>query len=489
MDLPQPEFEVVVVGSGFGGLCMGVRLKQAGIGNFVILEKDREFGGTWWANTYPGCAVDVPSHLYSFSFARKADWSHRFARQDELLAYTRAVVRDFGLAPHLRVDTALLGAQFDEAGGFWRLRTSQGELTAKSLVACAGALSRPSIPSLPGMENFTGKLFHSSQWDHGYDLRGKRVAVIGTGASAIQFVPEIVPRVAQLDIYQRTAPWILPRPDRPVSRAEKWLLAKVPPVQLLYRAVDYLRHEMRALPFVFVPGMLVIGEWLGRRHLRRQVADPVLRARLTPDYTIGCKRILMMNTYYPALAQANVTVLTEGIREIRSRGIVTASGEERAVDAIIFGTGFDVGNAMGAVELRGRGGKSLDAAGDEAYKGCAIAGFPNFFTIIGPNTGLGHNSIIYMIESAVHYVVDAVKTLRAGGLHSVEVKPQVQADYNARLRRRLKGTVWSSGCRSWYLDASGENRAIWPGFSFSYRRITRRFDLDNYVVRGGIEPA
>ncbi|MES3023587.1 MAG: NAD(P)/FAD-dependent oxidoreductase [Pseudomonadota bacterium] len=482
------EYEVIVVGSGFGGLCMGVKLKQAGIDAFLILEKDAEFGGTWWANTYPGCAVDIPSHLYSFSFAQNAAWSRRFAHQGELLAYTRDVVAQFDLAPHIRTNTALLGARFDEADGCWTVRTSQGELRTKTLVTSLGGLSRPSIPSLPGIENFSGKAFHSSRWDHGIDLRGKRVAVIGTGASAIQFVPEIAPEVAQLDLYQRTPPWILPRPDRIISDTEKWLLARVRPLQWLYRGVDYVVYEAGAIAMVYFPSLLGAVQRMAKRHLARQVPDPVLRAKLTPDYTFGCKRVLLQNTYYPALMLPHVSLLTEGIGHVSRDGIVGRDGVERPVDVIIYGTGFDVGHAIGPIDVRGRGGKSLqDAARDglQAYKGCSIAGFPNFFMVTGPNTGTGHNSMIYMIESAADYVLEAVKTLRVQGLHSVEVNQHAQTAYNALIQRRLKGTVWSTGCKSWYLDRNGRNGILWPGFTFAYRRITRRFDIGNYAVRRG----
>ena len=481
--MSQPQFDVVIVGSGFAGLCMAVRLKQAGIDNFVILEKDQEFGGTWWANDYPGCAVDVPSQLYSFSFAPNAAWTRRFACRDELLAYTRAVVRDFGLAPHLRVATALEGASYDEAGGFWQLRTSAGEFSAKCVVGAVGALNRPSVPALPGLADFAGTMFHSSRWEHDVDLRGKRVAVIGTGASAIQFVPEIVGQVARLDLYQRTAPWIMPRPDRPIGVAEQRWMAAWPALQRVFRALVYTHYESRAILYVHLPRLLGIAEWLARRHLRKQVADPVLRARLTPDYTFGCKRVLLMNTWYPALTRPNVEVVSDPIVQVRAHSIVSAGGQEREVDAIVFGTGFDVAHALNAAEVRGRGGKLLFASGREAYKGCAVAGFPNYFMITGPNTGLGHNSMIYMIESGVTYVLAALKAIREGQLHSLEVKEDVQRRYNAELQRRMQGTVWSTGCKSWYLDQDGKNFTLWPGFSFSYRRITRRFDIGNYVVR------
>ena len=485
----RERFDVVIVGSGFAGLCMAVRLKQEGIDNFIILEQDREYGGTWWANSYPGCAVDVPSHLYSFSFAQNARWTRRFARQEELLAYTRRVVREFGLAPHIRVGTALESARFDEEGGCWHVRAGCGVIRARCLVGALGTLNRPALPALPGLADFAGAMFHSSRWDHGYDLRGKRVAVIGTGASAIQFVPEIAGQVAQLDLYQRTAPWILPRPDRAISRLEQSLLAKAPPLQWLYRALAYVQYESRALWYVYRPTMLRVAERKARRHLHAQVADPALRQKLTPNYALGCKRVLLMNTYYPALARANVALVTDPIARVTAHGIVTAAGEERQIDAIVFATGFDVEHAGSALDIVGRAGKRLFAVNREAYKGCAVAGFPNYFMINGPNTGLGHNSMIYMIESGVRYVLGAVKDILDLDLHSVEVRQEVQAAFNADLRRRMKGTVWSSGCRSWYLDKEGRNYTMWPGFTFTYRHITRRFDIDNYVVKEAVEAA
>jgi cation diffusion facilitator CzcD-associated flavoprotein CzcO len=476
------QHDVIIVGSGFAGLGMAVRLKQDGIDNFLILEQDPAFGGTWWANSYPGCAVDVPSHLYSFSFAQNAGWTRRFAHQQELLDYTRGVVRQFGLEPHIRVNTALEGATFDKAGGYWQLRTSAGPLSAKCVVGAVGALNRPALPALPGLSDFKGAMFHSSRWDHGCDLRGKRVAVIGTGASAIQFVPEIAAQVARLDVYQRTAPWILPRPDRAIGRAEQWLLARVPALQWLYRALTYVQFESRALWYVHAPKVLRVAAWQALRHLQRQVADPQLRRKLTPDYAIGCKRVLLTNSYYPALTRPNVALITDPIVQVREGSIVTAGGHEREVDVIVFGTGFDLAQAASATVVVGRRGKTMFADGHEAYKGCAVAGFPNYFLINGPNTGLGHNSMIYMAESGVRYVLGAIREVLDLKLHSVEVRAEVQAAYNARLRERLKGTVWSTGCKSWYLDAAGRNTTLWPGFTFSYRNITRRFDSENYVI-------
>jgi cyclohexanone monooxygenase len=481
----EPDFEVVVIGSGFSGLCMGIKLKQAGIVRFAILEKDAVFGGTWRVNHYPGAACDVPSHLYSFSFAQNAGWSRKFPSQAELLAYTERVAHDFGLLPHIQLDSALQSARFDEAQGWWRLRTLRGEITARSLVLAAGALSRPAPPVLPGLDRFQGKVFHSAQWDHGYSLAGKRVAVIGTGASAIQFVPEIAPQVAQLDLYQRTAPWILPRPDRAITRGERWLLHYFPPLRQIYRGLNYVQYESRYLAFGKFPRLMWVAEAQALRHMRRQIPhDAALRASLTPDYRAGCKRLLMSNDFYPALTRANVALHTGGVAEVRAHGVVDADGCERPADAIIFATGFDVAHALGAAEVRGRGGLLLSEAargGLEAYKGAAAPGFPNMFMITGPNTGLGHNSMIYMIESNVHYVVAALLAMRKQGWRALEVKADVNAAYNRRLQQRLRGTVWSSGCKSWYLGSGGKNSTLWPGFTFEYRRITRRFDAVNYL--------
>lgn len=477
---------VVIVGSGFGGLCMGARLKQAGIDDFVILEKDAELGGTWRVNDYPGAACDVPSHLYSFSFAQSAQWTRKFPSRDELWAYTRGVAASCGLIPHLRLATALEGADYDAEMGVWRIRSSQGAMTARFLVLGTGALGRPLIPEIPGLASFQGTIFHSSRWDRGFDLRGKRIAVVGTGASAIQIVPEIAPEVARLDLYQRTPPWILPRPDRAITPIERWLLARVKPLQWLYRLKTYLQYEIRALAFFHSPKLGVPARAQALAHLRRQIPDENLRARLTPSYALGCKRVLVINDYYPALMRENVHLLTEGIREITPHGIVTNTGEERDVDAIVLGTGFDVEHCLGPIAVRGRGRESLiDSAGDgglEAYKGSAIAGFPNLFMIAGPNTGLGHNSMIYMIESGVAYVLDAIRQQQRDGWRSAEVKAEVQAAYNTDLQQRLKRSVWATGCTSWYLDHKGRNTTLWPGFTFVYRWITRRFDSANYII-------
>ena len=487
-----PDVEVAVIGSGFSGLCTAIKLKEAGIADFVILEKEPVFGGTWRVNHYPGAACDVPVFLYSFSFAQSGEWSRKFPLQQELLAYAERIVRDFGLAPYLRLDHGLEAAEYDEAHGWWRLRTRHGELTARNVVSAIGPLSRAAAPTLPGMERFEGKSFHSAHWDHGYDLRGKRVAVVGTGASAVQFVPEIAPLVARLDLYQRTAPWVIPRPDRAIQPRERWLLCHLTPLRSLYRLLTYVQHESHYLAFAGMPQLMQQVEAQALRHMKRQLpgnaeARAGLRRKLTPSYRAGCKRLLLSNDYYPALGRPNVEVITDAIAEVRARSVVTRAGVEREVDAIIFGTGFDVQHALGPVQVRGRGGRLLDEAAEgglEAYKGTAVEGFPNFYLIIGPNTGLGHNSMIYMIEANVRYVVGALKARRAAGLRSLEVKPEASRAYNAELQRRLARTVWATGCKSWYLSSTGKNNTLWPGFTFQYRRITRRFDAGAYLQEG-----
>ena len=482
----DPHHEVIVVGSGFAGLCMGVHLRRAGIEDFVILEKDKQFGGTWQANDYPGAACDVPVHLYSFSFAQRAGWSRRFPSRQELWEYTQRITEDFGLMPHIQVATGMEGASYDEDRALWHVRTARGAMSARVLVSATGALSHPSIPELPGLETFAGRAFHSSRWDRSYNLRGKRVAVIGTGASAIQFVPQIAPNVAQLALFQRTPPWILPRPDRRMTAIENRLLESVPLLRSLYRLKTYPAHEVRALALVYYPALAAPFRQMALRHLKRQIADPKLRARLTPSYALGCKRVLLSNDYYPTLERPNVQLITDGIAKVRFRSIVTQSGQEHPVDAIIFGTGFYVEHAMAPVPIRGAGGALLHEVGEgglEGYKGCAVAGFPNYFMIAGPNTGTGHNSMIYMIEACAQYVTQAIRKLREDGLLSLDVKPSVQARYNRTIQKRLARSVWASGCKSWYLDHTGRNRTLWPGFTFAFQRITRRFDAGNYVSR------
>jgi cation diffusion facilitator CzcD-associated flavoprotein CzcO len=475
---------ILIVGSGFAGLGMAIRLKEAGIDDFVLLEQADDIGGTWRDNHYPGCACDVPSQLYSFSFEPWPSWTRDFAPQREILEYLRHCADKYGVRPHIRFGARVVRARWDEADGAWQVSTSDGKtVRARVVVSGCGPLSRPKLPDIPGLGSFEGKTFHSARWDHAFPLEGKTVAVVGTGASAVQIVPEIAPKVGKLFVYQRTAPWVMPKPDGPIPHWKRRLYARVPAAQNAARQGIYWSREMLALGFVVEPRIMKLGERLARRFLARSVADPALRARLTPSYTMGCKRILPTNSYLPALQRENVDLVTDGIAEVRAGSIVSKDGTERAVDVIVLATGFEAAEHVAPFEVRGRGGRELDEVwrdGASAYLGTTVSGFPNMFLLVGPNTGLGHSSMVFMIESQVAYVLDAVKKMRALGLKAVDVKADTQARYNERLQERLKGTVWSSGCMSWYLTRSGRNTTIWPGFTFEFRLRTRRFDAGSY---------
>jgi cation diffusion facilitator CzcD-associated flavoprotein CzcO len=483
---PPRHVHVAILGTGFSGLGIAIRLKQQGSTDFVILERAADAGGTWRDNTYPGCACDVPSHLYSFSFAPNPDWSHVFSTQPEIWDYLRNCTRRFGLEPYIQWNSELLDASWQEDEQCWSLTTRRGQLTADILILGNGPLSEPALPAIPGIQSFEGNVFHSAQWDHAYDLTGKRVAVIGTGASAIQFVPQIQPLVEHLTLFQRTPPWIMPRLDHPIPGWQKRLFRLLPLAQRLVRCKMYLQRELLVLGFVYQSSRMKAGEQLALRHLERQVADPKLREKLTPRYTMGCKRILLSNDFYPALTQPNVELVTERIREIRTQSIVDEGGREQQIDTIICGTGFHVTEARLPQRIHGRAGQSLaDRWQDspDAYLGTTIAGFPNLFLMIGPNTGLGHNSMVFMIESQINYILDCLRTMRRRKLQSIDVQPAVQTRFNEELQKRMAGTVWTSGCTSWYLAPGGRNTTLWPGFTFEFRRKTRHFDAAHYTLQ------
>jgi cation diffusion facilitator CzcD-associated flavoprotein CzcO len=478
---------IAIVGSGFSGLGMAIRLKQEGIHDFVVLEKADDVGGTWRDNSYPGCACDVPSHLYSFSFAPNPDWSSTFSPQPEIWDYLRDCAERFGVTEHLRFGCELLDASWDEDAGHWDIETTGGNWTATVLIDGTGPLSDPSLPAIPGIESFEGTYFHSARWNHEHDLTGERVAVIGTGASAIQIVPQIAPRTGQLTLFQRTPPWVMPRRDRPLTSLERRVYRALPAAQLAMRAGIYWAREGFVLPFNGNLPMRAIAKRIALAHLHGQVRDPKLRAKLEPDYEIGCKRILISNDYYPALCRENVDVVAEGVAEIRPHSIVGSDGTEREVDAIVFATGFHVTDSPTFARIRGVHGRSMADSFEgspRAYKGTTIAGFPNFFRITGPNTGLGHNSIVFMIESQANYVADALRLMEQRSVGALEVRSDAQNAYNRWIDERLEGTVWSEGgCASWYIDAKGRNSTIWPGFTWAFRRRTRRFDPAAYHLR------
>ena len=485
-------FPVAIVGTGFSGIAMGVMLKRAGIESFTIFEKADDVGGTWRENTYPGAACDVPSHLYCFSFEPKPDWSRAFSPQDEIQAYLRHCVAKYDLARHIRFGSRVTGAEFDATSGTWTVRVEgQAPMTARAVVLGNGALHLPSLPDIPGLAEFEGRCFHSAQWDHTYDFTVKRVAVVGTGASAIQFVPEIQPQVAHLDVFQRTPPWIVPKPDRPIARWQQTLFRRVKVLHWLYRAWIYWMLELRGVGFIVDPRIMRFLERFARRFLEESVPDPVLRAKLTPNYTMGCKRVLLSNDWYPAVQRPNVSVVTDGIERITPHGVRTRDGVEHPADAIVCGTGFMVSEYLSRIDVVGREGRALnDAMRAHAGTnlGITVHGFPNLFLLMGPNTGLGHNSMIFMIEAQARYALQAIQTLRRKKLLFLDVRETVQRAFETGVQEKLRHTVWSSGCQSWYAP-EGHNATIWPHFTFQYWWRTRRLALDQYEVVARPTPA
>ncbi len=485
---------VVIVGSGFAGIGMGYRLLEAGIRDFTILERAERVGGTWRDNHYPGAACDIESHLYSFSFAPNPDWTRTYAPQREILDYLERCVTDFGLRPHLRLGCGATSARLDEQRGTWTVGTSDGdEIEARVVVSAAGhALSTPIYPDIAGRETFAGPQFHSARWPTGgaADLTGKRVAVIGTGASAIQIVPSIAPLASKLSVFQRTPPWIIPRNDRAIPATTRAAFRRLPSLQRLARESLYWRHETYAFGFVREPRIMRMVGKLAIRFLAQQVKHPALREQLTPQYTMGCKRVLLSDDYYSTLTRENVELVTEPIASIRPRGIVTsdgtADGRAHDVDVIVHATGFEAAEARPHFSMHGRGGVALEDTwrdGAQAYLGTAVAGFPNLFLLLGPNTGLGHSSMIYMIESQLAYVLGAIRTMRDRRLKLVQVKDAVVARYNGNLQRHLARTVWQTGgCSSWYRTRDGRNTTLWPGFTYDFRRRTARFDAESYEL-------
>lgn len=476
---------VLVIGGGLSGLAAAIRFRREGWHDFLVLERGHDVGGTWRDNTYPGAACDVPSHLYSYSFALNPGWSRSFSPQPEIQDYLTRVSRRYRVRDKHIFGCEVLAARWVEEQAVWEVETSRGDFVSDILVGAFGALCEPARPDLPGIDDFAGDLFHSARWDHRTDLTGKRVAVVGTGASGIQIVPAVAPHVSGLQVYQRTAPWVLPRMDRRYTAVERLACRYVPFYQRLVRSGIYWAHEAQAIALTARPKLLKPVGLLARARLRREVPDPALRRRLTPDYEVGCKRILLSNTYYRAFRQPHVELVTSGIAEVREKSVVTADGVERDVDALILATGFQVTDSPTYRRLFGKDGRSLaevfDDVGRQCYKGTAIANFPNMFLLVGPNSGLGHNSMIFMIESQVNYLADALATMRRRRLRTVEVRAAAQRAFSRDLQRNLSGTIWNiGGCASWYLDKHGANTTMWPGFSYTFRRITRRFDIDAY---------
>jgi cation diffusion facilitator CzcD-associated flavoprotein CzcO len=480
--LTPSRHEVVILGAGMSGLCMGVALRRAGIDDFVILEKQPGLGGTWWDNTYPGAHVDVPAPLYSFSFAPNPGWTRRFASSAEIQAYMQRVAAENGLLAHIRLGTRIAEADFDAGTGLWRFVTERGDaLQARFFVCSAGPLSQPRWPGIPGLDEFGGTRLHSARWDHGCAMAGKRVAVIGTGSTASQLVAPIARQARQLHVFQRTANWVMPRMDRRYTAVDR-VLARFPPYSAAVRWGWMQALELMRRGFDEGTARRVLLALAGR-HRERQVPDAALRAKLTPDYPLGCKRIVYSNDFYPALGRPNVELVTDRIERITARGIVTADGRERAIDALVCATGFDAGNLLSSMTISGLGGRNLREAwtrGPEAYHGITVAGFPNLFFLLGPNTGTGHTSTLLFIEPQADHALACMRAVRSGGHRWIDVRPEVLRAHNDRLQARLEGSVWSH-CRSWYRLESGRIVALFPGFTREYVRAVRRPDLADYA--------
>ena len=479
---------VAIIGAGFAGIGTAIKLREAGIRDLALFDRGDRVGGTWRENTYPGAACDVPSHLYSFSFEPRADWSRRFPPQNEVLEYLEHCVDKYGVTPHLRLGTEVTRATFDADRAKWAIELRGGEThEADVLVAGTGQLSRPSYPQVPGLDRFEGVAFHSAHWRHDHDLRGRDVLVLGTGASAIQFVPAIQPDVRRMTIFQRSAPYVIPKFDKEYGPFHHRLFERAKWLPRLFRAGFYVYFEAITTGFTGrVPRAMLFLRANHRALLRLQVRDKALRERISPDYELGCKRVLVSNDWYPALTQPNVSVVTDRIREAVPEGIVTEDGTVHRADTIIFGTGFAANDFLAPMEVRGVDGRELNETwreGAEAYLGMTVSGFPNLFILYGPNTNLGSGSIIYMLESQVRYVVDAVRRLRQAGPSTYfDVKPHVQDAFSAEIQERLRKTVWQAGCTSWYVTESGRNTNNWPGHMLEYRRRTRTVNLADYEV-------
>jgi cyclohexanone monooxygenase len=481
--------EHLIVGAGFAGLCAAIKLQEDGETDFLVVEKGSDVGGTWRDNTYPGAACDVPSQLYSFSFAPNPDWSSSYSAQPEIQSYIRRVAQHSGTLDRFVFDTRFEDAAWDDAAQRWRARIVGPDgartVTATTLVLAAGALSEPKAPAIDGIGTFQGRIFHSARWDHDVDLTGKRVAVIGTGASAIQIVPELQQVVGHLDVYQRTAPWVIPRNDRTYGALERRALRRLSGLRRLYRTGIYWAHEAYVPAFTIEPKIAFPARKAALLNISRGIQDPTLRAKVTPHFAIGCKRILRSNTYYPALASDNVELVTDPIAKVTGDAVVTTDGVERPVDVLVVATGFHTTELPIAEHVTGATGRTLAdtwrAGGMAAYKGTTVPGFPNLFMLVGPNTGQGHTSMVFIIESQVAYLRDAVRTLRREGYAALQPRADATRAWNDDLQRRMKRTVWTTGgCQSWYLDEHGRNTTLWPKSTITFRRQLAGFDREAY---------
>lgn len=476
--------DVAIIGAGFGGIGLAIQLQKQGISNYRIFEQAEDVGGVWRDNVYPGAACDVPSHLYSFSFEPNPFWGRLFSPQREIHRYLRHCADKYQLRDNIQFSTRVVAARFCERRALWEIDLADGNcINARAMVMAVGALNIPQYPNVEGLERFQGQVMHTAQWQENYSLAGKRVAVVGTGASAIQVIPAIQPEVSELTVFQRTPPWVLPKRDRDLSEGEQSRFARWPILQRLVRRLQYIKMESVLPAFIWDSVFTRLGEWAGRQYLRSVVKDPVLRQTLTPRYSMGCKRVLLSDDYYPALCKPNVNVVAEGVARMDESAIYSAEGERYEVDAVVLATGFKVPSAGAPMPITGLGGRSLGddwAVGVEAYKGITVSGYPNLLYLMGPNTGPGNTSVIFYIESQIRYVLQYLQTLRKHPASALDINASVQQGFNARIQRMFRGTTWTSGCNSWYLTEDGRNTTLWPGFSWRYRLMTRHFSVADY---------
>ena len=473
-------FEVAIIGAGFSGLGAAIKLREKGIENIVILERSDRVGGTWRDNRYPGAACDIPSALYSFSFAPKGKWSRMYAGSNEILDYIEGLVDHYGLAPLIRYNHTVSEMTFEESAQRWHLETAEGRaIVARNVVVASGPFAGAKIPDFDGLEHYKGHVIHSADWDHEYDFRGKRVAVIGTGASGVQIIPELVKKAERVVVFQRTPGWVLPKrnpanPDR------------------ILRPILFWAHEAMATGVVWTSPVTGLLERRAKAYMKKTVLDPWLRRQLTPEYRIGCKRVLMSSDYYPALNAKNCKLVTWPIVRFGERGIVTAAALEYEADCVVFATGFDVGHYGLPYKVNGADGRDLatewQKTGAQAYKSVSIEGFPNLFMTFGPNSGPGHNSALVYVEAQLDYIARAIAAMRHKGIASLDVKPDRQKAYNEEIQKRLAGTNWNSGCQSWYLNENGFNATMYPGFATQFQRELGRFSLQDYDVKGTGSP-
>jgi cation diffusion facilitator CzcD-associated flavoprotein CzcO len=482
------DFQIGIIGTGFGGLIAALGLKKAGKTNFVMFERASEVGGTWRDNTYPGCACDVPSHLYSLSSEPNPEWQHRFSKQGQIFKYMKDVFAKNDLTKHIRFNCDIIEVKFIESEGLWQVTSRNGDIVyVKSIISATGPLNRPVIPPFKGLSDFKGQKFHSAEWDSSCDFKGKNVAVIGTGASAIQIIPAIVPDVAQLHVFQRTPVWITPRANRKISRFEQTVYKYAPFMQKGMREVVYWGNELLGKAFLGNETISKIATYVALRKLRKEVKDPELRRKLTPQYKLGCKRILVSDDYYPTFNRPNVHLITDDIEKITENSIVTKDGQNHPVDIIVLATGFQTPEVGFYTAILGKNGRNLidewTQNAVEGYRGTTISGYPNYLLVLGPNTGLGHNSIVHMMESQMNYILRYLEILEKQGEKAyMDVKPDVQKAHNEALQKQFVGTVWASGCKSWYVNEKGRNIAIYPRLTFHFRREMQKINIEDYQI-------